>query len=68
MHQPPDQRGGGGIQARLLAASVGFRRDVPRRAVAVQQLLDKRETHPEKVCESTLRAKPALACVKEFLP
>jgi hypothetical protein len=67
MHQPPDQRGGG-IQARLLAASVWFRRDVPRHAVAAQQLLDKRETHPEKVCESTLRAKPALACVKELLP
>jgi hypothetical protein len=67
-HQLPYQCVGGRIQARPLAASVGFWRDVPGRAVTAYALLDKRETDAKEISESTLRAEPALARVKELLP
>jgi hypothetical protein len=68
MHQASDQCAGGRIQARPLAASVRFWREVPARAVAAQEFLDKRETDAEEISESALRAEPALARVKDLLP
>jgi hypothetical protein len=58
--QPPDQCGGGRIQARPLAAGMRFGREVARRAVTAYECLDTREADAEAVRESALGAEPAL--------
>jgi hypothetical protein len=68
VHHLLDQCVGGGGQGGSLAASMRFGRDVPRRAVTAQQLLDKRETDAEEVRKRPLRTQPALVRLKNLLP
>ena len=66
IHPLPHQCGGGRIQAQPLAASVGFGRHVPGRAVTASELFDEREAHAEEVRKGALRAKPTLARTKNL--
>jgi hypothetical protein len=68
VYQLLDQGVSGRVQGRSLAASMQFGRDVPRRAVPTQQLLDERETDAEKVRQRALGAEPALARMQNLLP
>jgi hypothetical protein len=54
VHQPTDLRLGGGIQARPLTASVRLGGNHARRAVAAQELLDKRKAGAKDVSKRLL--------------
>jgi hypothetical protein len=58
---------GGGIQARLLTATVGLWGNNASGAMAASQLLNKGKAGAKDVGESALRANPALVSVQNLL-
>ena len=67
LDQLPDEGQGGGVAARLAAAGMRARGNLPRRAPPVQQLLEERLAHAEESREGPLRAKVLIVGAQDFL-
>jgi hypothetical protein len=61
LDQPPHERQGWGIAARLTTSCMGPWCNLPCGALPLQQFLEERWADPEQGCESALRAKVVLA-------
>jgi hypothetical protein len=67
VHDLSEQRPGGCVHLGVLAAPVGLRAQLARRAIAAQYLLNTRVPDAKHVGKGTLGAQPPLGCRHKLL-